>query len=106
MDLTKARLIIRDDNAGEANWAIASAVIDEETVGKEGLSPTTLRDLLVCLKRGGLAMSSAMCVLYGRTGRKWPEKPSDYSRDPEEWESFLQENGYLELPSFRRNSRV
>jgi len=89
MNLAKARQVIRDDAVGSIGWAFAAGVIMEETESEKRISPDTLADMLICLERGGLAASTAVCVLYGRTGRPWPEGAFEGSRDPKEWKEYL-----------------
>jgi hypothetical protein len=94
MDLEEAKATIRNDSAGHAQWALAAAILCEETESEKPLSDETLRDLLTCLKRRGQAMNTAICALYGRTGRRWPSDPSRYSLDPVDWEEFLRGKGH------------
>jgi hypothetical protein len=97
----EARKILRDDSAGHAKWALAMAVIGtafeiSTEIGLEDkASPTAFEDMLLGLKRGNLAASSAICLLHGATQRPWPEEVFGSSGDPKEWEEYLRSNGFL-----------
>jgi hypothetical protein len=111
MNLEEARKLIRDDDAGHSKWACAAITIEQET-RQEKLSRSAMEDLLVCLKRGGLAASTALCALHGRTGRPWnhellekleggPIDPDEFKRlyavqiDTRPWEEYFKEHGFL-----------
>ena len=91
MKLEDAKKIIRDDKASAIGWIAATA----EIVKLSEDNPDFFDDLLQCLKRGGPCAGPAIAALYWQSGRKVPEKRSDYSRDPDEWRSFLTEAGFL-----------
>jgi hypothetical protein len=99
--IDEARRMLRDDLAGHAKWAFAMAVIGtafeiSTEIGLEDKpSPTAFEDMLLGLKRGNLAASSAICLLHGATQRPWPKEVFGSSRDPKEWEEYLRSNGFL-----------
>ena len=90
MNIQEAKKVIRDDSVGPIGWGMAALTIaSAETEVNDARS--LFGDLLICLNRGELASSIAVCALYGKTGRTWPEKAFTGVRDPEEWRKYLEE---------------
>ena len=96
-----ARRILRDDAAGDAGWAFAvsaiatSIEISMEIGLEDKVSPLVLEDMLIGLRRGNLAASSAICLLHGATQRPWPEDTFKSSCDAKEWREYLKVNEFL-----------
>jgi hypothetical protein len=91
MTLQKAKEIIVDDQATPGLWAIAAAAIYSKTREEDRLTAETLRLLLLCLQRGGGAVSSGTVALYAWTKRPFPPSIFQNSHDPEEWECYLRD---------------
>ena len=91
MTLDEARKVIRNDAAGYAAWAVATATIFYEANQNRHI----YEDLLKCLERGGPCAGTASLALYSRSGRPRPESYLENSHDPNEWRAYLVKAGIL-----------
>lgn len=84
MTLDEARAIARNTDGLRASYAQqveAAAVIAK--------SSTDLKDLVDCLRMGGLAAEIAAMGLYSRTGRHVGADVHDFIMDPDDWSDYL-----------------
>ncbi len=86
MTLEEARRII-NDAAGERD-SYADRVEAAAVIAKS--SCNGFKDLIDCLRLGGLPAETAAMALYSRTGRHFSGDIRDFVTDPEEWTQFLE----------------
>lgn len=77
MTLDEARQVICHPSASFHEQELASSRQSE------------LRDLIACLRLGGLPAETAATALYTRTGRPYSGNLADFSTDATEWSRYL-----------------
>ena len=85
----EARLILREAESSLLDAAEAAATL---AYAKD----VSFQDLLLCLTSSGGAAELGALTLYTKTRRQLRQEGiSGISRDRDDWESYLKENGFL-----------
>jgi hypothetical protein len=82
MDLSQAKLVLRNPTASYAQQVEAAAAVAAS-------KKSEIADLIRCLRIGGHPAEIVATALYTRTGRPYSGQLSDFSTDPEEWSRYL-----------------
>ena len=82
MTLDEARSIVSTSQSAFARQVEAAAVIAES-------KRSELRDLIRCLRLGGLPAETAATALYLRTARPYSGNVEEFSTDAVDWSRYL-----------------
>lgn len=92
MDLTEARMVVRDASATWKTVCEASGLLSS-------CEETTFEDLLACLRHRGLPAEMAACALYVRTRRSRADgSPLSLVLAHDDWATYLRSHGMIPGP--------